>query len=444
MADVEITTVTQDPSIGGSEKIPVADGTTAYHVTPDDLKTYIIDALEAISAGTVVEGDDQIYILDGTDSALKPVDIDTVLQHGIDTMWGKSAETSADDADVMVLKDGGTTEKTITLAYLAAYMLSTIEGDILDISDLADGSGAMADSDYVLLTQGSTGKQCTLADLYAYVLAELKDYVTSLSAVTVSASSDVFYCIQGGVQKKVTLAEIQTLIGGDVTGPGTSTNNGIPQWSGTGGDTLKDGLALVTEIGSPGDHSTIPSTKAVAEMAVYRTKWFDAFNTQTSETAGMDTESVEYGTNDLTHFVLLGDGSSQNESVEWNWIFPEQWNLGDIKAKVYWMPGDSDANADEWVRFQLQAGAFSNDDPLDAALGSAVNMDDQVIADDDHHITPASAAMTVGGSPASGDLVHFKLTRDYDYAGTGDAMDVDARIIGVLIQFLENVQASAW
>ena len=48
-----------------------------------------------------------------------------------------------------------------------------------------------------------------------------------------------------------------------VTGPGSSTNGYIPQWSGTGGNALSAGLALVTSIGSPGSNNDIPTEAAV-------------------------------------------------------------------------------------------------------------------------------------------------------------------------------------
>lgn len=44
----------------------------------------------------------------------------------------------------------------------------------------------------------------------------------------------------------------------------SSTNNAIPQWSGTNGDALQTGgLAVVTSVGSPGADTSIPTEKAV-------------------------------------------------------------------------------------------------------------------------------------------------------------------------------------
>lgn len=50
---------------------------------------------------------------------------------------------------------------------------------------------------------------------------------------------------------------------GDVTGPASSTADHIPQFNGTTGKIIKDGLALVTTVGSPGSNSSVPSEAAV-------------------------------------------------------------------------------------------------------------------------------------------------------------------------------------
>jgi len=446
MADVKISDMTPDASIGGSEIIPCSDAESPKSVTPTGLKNFTVDAIEAISAAVAVDGDDSVFILQG--GVLKPVDIDLVAQHAIDTIWAKAAETDPDGADVLIVKDGATTEKTVTLTYLAAYVLATIEASILNVSDLADGSGTLAGTDYLLVTQGTTGKQVTLSDINTAIYAALKAYVVALDAVTTSVDSDVFYCVQGGVEKKVTLAEISTYLGDPVAGPSSTTPNSVPQWSNaTGG--LKDGLPVSDEVGSPGSGSSLVTEQAIrtAITAIaypYETIWVPAKNMFPSSTAGADMEDADYSSNVMTHVVALFAGLTADENAEFTLVLPEEWNLGTIKAKVYWAPGDSAANVGEFVRFSLAAGALSNDDAIDTALGSAQTMDDAVIADDDMHVTPASAAITIAGTPALNDLIHFKLTRDYDYAGAGTAMDVDARVFGVLIQYKRATVAAAW
>jgi len=449
MADVKITEMTPDASVGGGELLPVSDAGNPKSVTITNIKDFVVDAIEAISAASSVTGADGIYILQS--GALKPVDIDVVAQHVIDTVWGKTAESSPADEDTMPLyDDGGSAEKTVTLAVLAEYIRDTIEASILDISELADGSGTLADSDYLLVTQGTTAKQVTLGDINAAIYAALGAYVAALDAVVTSTAADVFYCIQGGTEKKVTLAEIATYLGDPPSAPAATTANNLPQWSNETGD-LKDGLSVATTVSTPGTNGAVPTEMAVraaiseATNNLYDTLWIPADQMYPSATNGADSEDADYASNGLTRTAMLFAGDTADETAEFTMVMPESWDRSTIKAKVYWAPGHADANASEYVRFSLSAVAVSNDDALDVALGSAQTMDDQAIADDDLHITPASAAITVGGTPALDDLVHFKLTRDYDYeGGGGTAMDVDARVFGVLIQYKKSNAITAW
>ena len=77
--------------------------------------------------------------------------------------------------------------------------------------------------------------------------------------------------------------------------------------------------------------------------------------------------------------------------------------------------------------------AFSDDDALDTAYGTAQGATDTLItANDDHHTTFTSA-ITIAGSPVAGDLVCLRFAREV--ADGGDTLGVDARLIGVKVRF---------
>ena len=202
----KISELTADDSIGGGEVVPCTDSTTSKKITINQIKDYTIDQIEGTSAATDVDGEDGVFIL--KDGVLRPVDIDKVAQHAIDTIWGKGAEASPDSLDKLPLKDGDT-EKTITLGALHSYVEAEIEAALLNLSTLADGSGALADADHMLVTQGTpgTGRRVTLANINAQIYSSLKDHVNSLGATT-PADGDLFYVVSGGAGKKVTLADI--------------------------------------------------------------------------------------------------------------------------------------------------------------------------------------------------------------------------------------------
>jgi len=258
---VKISEMPADDAVGGSEMIPASDAGTAKRITPDQLSAYAVDQIEAIAAGSSVTGADGVFILQG--GALKPVDIDTVCQHAIDTVWAKAADASPAGTDILALQDGTSTENTITLAVLAEYVRSTVQAAILDVSDLADGSGALASGNYMLVTQGTTAKQVLVSDITALIFDGLAAIVTAYDAVVTTADADVLYCLQGGVAKKIALSQIIDHYGSAIDGSGTAAY--LASW--TDSDTLQAGYSVVKSTAGfgAGLDTEIPTAKAVRD-----------------------------------------------------------------------------------------------------------------------------------------------------------------------------------
>lgn len=486
---VKITDMTTAGALVGTELIPSSISNAPRSLTPADIKTFTVDQIEAIAAATSTTGADSVFLLQG--GVLKPIDIDLVAQHAINTVWGKALEAAPDAADVMAVKDGGTTEKTITLLVLAEYVRATIEAAVLDVSDLADGSGALAVGDYMLVTQGTTAKRIQVSDLNTAIYAGLAAHVAGKGAISSPVDADELYVVRSGTPYKITLAQIATHAAASATVSGSGTTDFLTQWSSSSVLKAGPGIVLGATGFAAGADTGIPTTSAVRKelselindqtdigadlvladtflvddgaagtaqrkstftrlkklmetSGVYKTLFVPAGAMVPSVTSGAAAATVEWGTNDITQDVMTFAGLSADDNAEFGLVMPEAWDRGTVKYKVYWTNGDAAANAAEYVGFSLAAGAISNDDALDAALGSGVAVEDQLIADDDLHVTAASGALTVGGSPALGDMVQFKLTRDFDYAGAGAAMDVDAYVLGVLVQYRENLEVAAW
>ena len=100
-----------------------------------------------------------------------------------------------------------------------------------------------------------------------------------------------------------------------------------------------------------------------------------------------------------------------------------------MKFKLYWT--NTAGLTTETIDFDLAAVALADDGAIDAAVGTAVNVTDTWIAQGDLHVSSQSAAMTVGGSPAAGQQIHFKLSRDV----ASDNMTGDVDVIGVLLEY---------
>lgn len=175
----------------------------------------------------------------------------------------------------------------------------------------------------------------------------------------------------------------------------------------------------------------------------YRNLYIDADAMVPCTTAGAAAGTKEYGTNDIEFDYFAFDGGATEERIQFKIAMPDEWDKGTVKAKFFWSSA-AGSTAGDTVEFGIKAGAISNDDAIDAALGTAVTVSDTLLANDgaDMQVSAASAAITVGGTPALGDMVAFEVYRNTD--GTDD-MTEDAWLFGVQIQFKETTTAvAAW
>lgn len=139
--------------------------------------------------------------------------------------------------------------------------------------------------------------------------------------------------------------------------------------------------------------------------------------------------NTEYPTNDVDIRTLDFDTGS-DEFAQWTVPMPHNWNGGTVTGKFFWTYG-AGGSASETVEWDLQGRAYANDDALDQAWGAVQTAVDTAIAQGDVHISPTTAAITLAGSPAAGQLVQFRAYRDV----SGDTLACDARLIGILVTY---------
>jgi len=150
----------------------------------------------------------------------------------------------------------------------------------------------------------------------------------------------------------------------------------------------------------------------------------------------------EYGTNDvmIAHMAFDKDSTERADAIV---VMPEDWDLGTVQVKFYWIPG-SGASAMEQVRWSVSGIAVGNDDVIDATYGSALAVTDTVTAGTtgDLHITGPVGPITIGGTPELEDLINFRVSRIHDHGD--DDMAGDAWLVGILIQYKGHKDVSAW
>lgn len=146
-----------------------------------------------------------------------------------------------------------------------------------------------------------------------------------------------------------------------------------------------------------------------------------AMSAQTTGGAAIGT--AETTTNDVMLITFDFDATA-SEAVQFTLAMPDSWDEGTVTFKPVWSHPSTATNFG--VVWELSARAFSNDDALDAAFGTGQTSTDTGGTTDDIYEGPESSAITIGGSPVTGDFVVFKVARLP--ANGSDTMAVDARL----------------
>ncbi|ADU63390.1 MAG: hypothetical protein KUA35_10145 [Pseudodesulfovibrio sp.] len=182
-------------------------------------------------------------------------------------------------------------------------------------------------------------------------------------------------------------------------------------------------------------------TQAYAAHPTIETDYIDASALLPTEDGGAASGVIATATHGQRYGyrALPGDADA---SVEITYPMPEAWDRGPIKLKAIWTPGEG-AAAGEDMTLVAQAVALGDGESLDAAYAAAgVTIADQAQAVGAAHVSPASAELTVEGTPALGNLIHLRITRDVDAGAT--PMAADCQLMGIWIQYTCNQAVTGW
>jgi hypothetical protein len=147
-------------------------------------------------------------------------------------------------------------------------------------------------------------------------------------------------------------------------------------------------------------------------------------------TNGAAPGSGETTTNKLMRRTFDFDAATQ-EHVQFSVRMPKGWNLGTVTAEFQWSHPSTTTNFG--VVWAIRGVALSDAEAYDAAFGTEQTVTDTGGTTDMQYISAATAAMTIAGTPASGDVVVFEI---YRVAANGsDTLAVDARLHGVTLLY---------
>ena len=140
----------------------------------------------------------------------------------------------------------------------------------------------------------------------------------------------------------------------------------------------------------------------------------------------------EYGNHGINIWSLDFDKDS-DEYAQWTVAMPSDWDGGTIVAKFYWTYADGTTG--QVVVWAIQGRSYGDDEAIDQAWGTARTVQDAAIAAGDLHISSNSAACTLAGTPAIGELVQYRPYRDVE---PDDTLVGDAKLLGVMITFTRS------
>lgn len=196
-----------------------------------------------------------------------------------------------------------------------------------------------------------------------------------------------------------------------------------------------------------GDYRCTNYTRATGKAVVashtatagISTIWIPALAMVSPTTNGAEAAAVET-TAVKPEMKVLDFDSSTIEYAQFSIAMPKSWDEGTVTAKFYWTHATAVATDVMWA---IQGVCISDNDTIDATFGTAIVVTDTFHnAAEDLAISPATTAITLGGSPAEDDLAYFQVYRAATTAGD-TTNSTDARLIGVKILFTTNAENDA-
>ena len=353
-------------------------------------------------------------------------------ENGVLDAFGMNAQADAfkiqDESDPTkqaVFSAGGITTGTIrTFTFPDASGTLALTSDI---PALGTGAGEAAEGNHVHGNLTSDGKIGSTAGLPVVT--------TTAGAVTTLALGTAGQVLR--TKSDLSGVEFADPASSGVTGAASSASDvlGVSGSDITGVDAAADRIVFWDDSASALKYleagsglSISGTTMTVTATGGATNLWIPASAFIPKTTAGCGVDSRETSTNDQNFDELLFDAGT-DEFADALVVMPSNYNNSTITARFYWTAASGSGD----VIWGIQGRAFANDDALDTAAGTAQTVTDTLIAANDMHVSSATSAVTIGGTPAASTPIQFTLYRDANAAG--DTLAVDARFLGAEIIF---------
>jgi len=189
---------------------------------------------------------------------------------------------------------------------------------------------------------------------------------------------------------------------------------------------------------NPKGTGVLKSGTAAVKIAGKETIWIPANAMFGPTTNPADAAQVET-TATRPDLKVFDFDASTKQYTQFSVAMPKSWNEGTVTYQVYWSP--STTNTGDAI-FGLQGVACADNDTIDVAYGTAINVTDAGIGTvEDQQVSSESSAMTVAGSPAAGELTYFQFFRDA--ADGSDTFTGECRVLGIKLFFTTDAANDA-
>lgn len=341
-----------------------------------------------------------------------------------DTATGKLLKNGT---TVIPIADGGTGQATAAAAFAALKQgASTSATGVVELAEDSE-AGAQTSTTVALTPKNLAVAEASVASAATTDLGAVTSDKCNITGTTTITS---FGTIAAGVRKWIKFAAALTL---------THNATSLILPSGANITTAAGDTAIAVSEGS-GNWRVIDYTKASGLPVKHDTigtgkhsMWIPATAMRPRATNGAAIGTYDSGSNDITLGTLDFDTTTA-EYAQFSVAFGNSWNLGTVTFQPFWLADSSSGT----VIFSLAGVAISNDDLINASMGTAQTSSDTLIATTDLHVGPESGAVTIGGTPAAGDLIVFQVARDIS-----DTLAADARLVGIKLFWTSSVNTDA-
>jgi hypothetical protein len=273
-------------------------------------------------------------------------------------------------------------------------------------------------AEIIAIVQGGVSKKTTINDLPTGAAQDLDDVLTQGAALT---TDDFIVDVGTGRNFTIKAGDIQIFFNESDDSIRIQDNRISPE-----------GIIYQADYSATlQDNSLVPKRFVVGVQDL-----FVSASAMWPRTTGpcSDLTKTEIATS-LFNIQSLDFDQTTQEFAQFQIALPRKWNNGTVTAVFYWTAAAGSGD----VQWGISGGAYSNDDALTVAFGTAQTVDDTLIATNDLHITSATSAITLAGTPAAADFLAFQISRNPG----SDTLTADAKLLGVSIRITTSTAKDA-